>query len=173
MNEDRNQSTAEGRDYDRVPDDPAAVERAIEDDDHVLNPEDLQYPELVFEEGDIDDDGGFDLAEDLTYEEMGRWLSDLQDALKTHDLAVESPDGHVRFGVGPKDVRVQFDPDENGRGEIAVTFTLKAATMFVADDPEKPKVGARGGRGFVPIEQLTTDRERFRCYNWIEDHLDP
>ncbi|SIQ83085.1 hypothetical protein SAMN05421858_0541 [Haladaptatus litoreus] len=39
--------------------------------------------------------------------------------------------------------------------------------MFVTNDPDQPKAGARGGKRFIPIETLTTDRETFRCYNWM------
>lgn len=165
-------------DDDRVPDDPGAVEAAIEADDHALSPEDLAYPTLSFEEGSVGDTGGFDLSRDLDREAMADWLEDLADALRTHDLAVESPDGHVRLGVSPEGVDARFDPGESGEdgpgpGDLAVSFRFRAAPMFVADDPSKTAVGARGGKGFVPVEQLTTDREQFRCYNWIEDPTDP
>lgn len=144
-----------------------------EEDDHVLPPDDLQYPEFVFDEGDVGERGSFDLERHLGREEMIQWLDELGGGLTSHDIAVESPDGHVRFGVSPKAVAMRFDPDENFRGELEVTFRLNAKAMFVADDPTKPKVGARGGRGFIPIQMLTSDKEVFRCYSWIDDPADP
>ncbi|WP_458186123.1 hypothetical protein [Haladaptatus sp. NG-WS-4] len=147
-------------------------EESSDDGDHALPLEDLQYPEFVFEEGDIDADGSFDLETDLGREEMADWLSDLAGGMASHDVAVESPDGYVTFGVGASGVRMSFDPGEDGVGDFEVTFELRAKPMFVADDPDEPKVGARGGTGFVPIEMLTTDRETFRCYNWMGDSDD-
>ncbi|WP_327051599.1 hypothetical protein [Halomicrococcus gelatinilyticus] len=137
-------------------------------DDHG-SPEDMEYPEFVFESGSVDEDGGFDLATELDREAMAGWLEDLAGGLRSHDVAVESPDGYVTFGVGASDVEMSFDPGEDGVGVLSVTFELPAKPMFVADDPDQPKVGARGGRGFVPVEMLTTDRETFRCYNWVDD----
>ncbi|WP_458189999.1 hypothetical protein [Haladaptatus sp. NG-WS-4] len=144
-----------------------------EEDDHVLPSEDLQYPEFAFEEGNVGDRGEFDLSRSLSREEMIQWLDDIGGGLTSHDIAVESPDGHVRFGVSPEDVEMRFDPDENYRGDLEITFRLNAKAMFVADDPTKQKVGARGGRGFVPIQMLTSDKEVFRCYSWIDDPGDP
>lgn len=146
---------------------------SIEPDDDALPPEDLVYPTFSFESGAVDADGGFDLSQSTDRETLAAWLADLAGAMASHDVAVESPDGHVRFGVGAGDVAMSFDPDDAHRGDLEVTITLPAKAMFVADDPEKRAVGARGGRGFVPIEALTTDRESFRCYNWIENPLDP
>ena len=163
--------------------DPTAEERedaeameddeTTEEDDHALAPDDLQYPEFDFEEGDVGDRGGFDLETALGRDEMVAWLEDLSGGLTSHDVAVESPDGHVRFGVGPKAVEMSFDPDEECRGELEITFRLNAKAMFVAADPTKPKVGARGGSGFVPVEMLTEDRDVYRCYSWIDDPTDP
>jgi hypothetical protein len=153
--------------------DPDDIETILEEDDHVLDPEDLQYPEFVFDEGEISDRGGFNLHTKLSYGKMTEMLEDLSNGLTTHDIAVETPDGHVTFGVGPKDVRMQFDPDERFQGEFKITFTLNAKAMFVADDPTKTKAGARGGKGFIPLAMLTSDREIFRCYNWIDDPDDP
>lgn len=144
-----------------------------EEDDHVLPSEDLQYPEFVFEEGNVGDRGEFDLSRSLSREEMIQWLEDIGGGLTSHDIAVETPDGHVRFGVSPKDVEMRFDPDEDFRGDLEITFRLNAKAMFVADDPTKQKVGARGGRGFVPIQMLTSDKKIFRCYNWIDDPDNP
>ncbi|WP_323676490.1 hypothetical protein [Halorubellus sp. PRR65] len=145
----------------------------LEPGDHALPPDDLVYPTFAFDDGSVDADGAFDLSRDVDRETLSSWLSDLAGAMASHDVAVESPDGHVRFGVGAKDVAMSFDPDDDHSGDLEVTVTLNAKAMFVADDPEKPAVGARGGRGFVPIEALTTDREEFRCYNWIDDPEDP
>ena len=144
-----------------------------EEDDHVLPSADLQYPEFVFEDGDVSERGAFDLGQSLSREEMIQWLDDVSGGLTSHDVAVESPDGHVRFGVSPKAVEMRFDPDENFRGDLEITFRLNAKAMFVADDPTKQKVGARGGRGFIPIQMLTSDKEVFRCYSWIDDPADP
>lgn len=142
-------------------------------DDHALDPEDLQYPEFVFEEGEIDDRGGFDLERELSREELREWLEDLAGGLGSHDVAVESPDGYVTFGVGAGSVELAFEPGEDLVGELEFTVRLKAKPMFVADDPTLPKVGARGGKGFVPLELLTSEKDIFRCYGWIDDPTDP
>ena len=146
-----------------------------DDHDHGLPPEDLQYPEFVFESGDIDDRGGFDLRADLDREELRAWLSDLAGGLASHDVAVQSPDGYVTLGVAPEEMAMRFDPDEDCVGEFEVTVKMRAKSMFVADDPDGEKVGARGGKGFVPVEMLDSDAdaEEFRCYNWIDDPTDP
>lgn len=148
---------------------------ADDGDDHALDLDDLQYPEFVFEGGDIGARGGFDLSRDCSREELQSLLRDLAGGLSSHDVAVESPDGHVRLGVAPQGVSMRFDPDEEFTGEFEVTVRLRAKAMFVNDDPSKTKVGARGGRGFVPVEMLTSDRDpsEFRCYNWIDDPTDP
>lgn len=147
----------------------------IEPAENALPPEKLNYPEFVFDEGDVDADGGFDLSQGLDREGLVTWLRDLADGLESHDIAVESPDGHVTFGVGAGDVRMAFDPDETHRGTLSVHFDLKAKAMFVADDPTKRKVGARGGVGFIPLSMLTDDRDpaSYRCYSWIDDPTDP
>lgn len=143
-------------------------------DDHGLPPEDLQYPEFVFESGEVGDDGSFDLETDLGREELREWVEDLAGGLASHDVAVESPEGYVTLGVAPEGARMSFDPGEDGIGDFEVTVEMRAKAMFVADDPEGEKVGARGGTGFIPIEMLTSDEdEEFRCYNWIEDPTDP
>jgi hypothetical protein len=144
-----------------------------ESEDHSLPEEALQYPTFSFEEGAVSDRGGFDLSKELDREEVQAWLEDLAGGLASHDVAVESPEGYVSFGVGPGDVEMRFDPDEEFRGELEVTFRLNAKAMFVADDPDQPKMGARGGRGFIPLEMLTGDREVYRCYSWIDDPTDP
>ncbi|WP_276299915.1 hypothetical protein [Halorussus lipolyticus] len=150
-------------------------DHAEEDHDHGLPPEDLQYPEFVFEEGEIADDGGFDLQTDLDREELREWVEDLAGGLASHDIAVESPEGYVTLGVAPEGAEMSFDPDDEGVGDFEVTLQMRAKAMFVADDPEGEKVGARGGKGFVPIEALTgeADSDEFRCYNWIDDPTDP
>lgn len=140
---------------------------------HALPEEKLNYPEFVFEDGEIGDSGAFELSQGLSREEMAAWLRDLADGLESHDIAVESPDGHVTFGVGSDEVSMAFEPDKNYRGTLSVTFDLKSKAMFVADDPTKPKAGARGGKGFIPLSMLTSDQETFRCYNWIDDPTDP
>lgn len=144
-----------------------------EDGDHTLPEEKLQYPTFTFDEGEVSEQGGFDLSRELDRAAMRAWLEDLAGGLASHDVAVESPDGYVSFGVGPGDVEMRFDPDEQFRGELEVTFRLPAKAMFVSGDPDQPKVGARGGRGFIPVEMLTEDRDVYRCYNWIDDPSDP
>lgn len=147
--------------------------RDLEPDPDAMDHDELVYPTFAFEDGDVAADGTFDLDRDLDRDGMREWLAELAGGLGTHDVAVESPDGHVRLGVGAGSVEMAFDPDDDHRGELEVTLRLPAKAMFVADDPEKPAVGARGGRGFVPVEMLTEDREEYRCYNWIDDPLDP
>lgn len=143
-------------------------------DDHALAPEDLQYPEFVFEAGEIAEDGSFDLDADLDREQLREWVADLEGGLASHDVAVESPEGYVTLGVAPEGARLSFDPGESGVGEFEFTVEMRAKAMFVADDPDGEKAGARGGTGFVPIEALTEGGgEEFRCYNWIEDPTDP
>ena len=144
------------------------------DHDHGLPPEDLQYPEYVFESGEIAEDGSFDLQADLDREELREWVEDLAGGLASHDVAVESPDGYVTLGVAPEGARMRFDPGEDGVGDFEVTFEMRAKAMFVADDPDGEKVGARGGKGFIPIEALTEGgSEEFRCYNWIDEPTNP
>ncbi|PSP54968.1 hypothetical protein BRC82_08240 [Halobacteriales archaeon QS_1_67_19] len=143
-------------------------------DDRALPPADLQYPEYVFDEGEIDDDGSFELRADLDREELREWVEDLAGGLASHDVAVESPDGYVTLGVAPDGASLEFDPDESGVGAFEFTVEMRAKAMFVADDPDGEKVGARGGKGFVPIEALTGNGDgALRCYNWIDDPTDP
>lgn len=170
--DDREESEAADEQDSESPDE-AATESEAEASDHALPEEKLNYPEFVFDEGTVDENGAFDLSQGLSREEMVEWLRDLADGLESHDIAVESPDGHVTFGVGADDVSMAFDPDENHRGTLSVTFDLKSKAMFVAADPTKAKAGARGGKGFIPLSMLTSDRETFRCYNWIDDPTDP
>jgi hypothetical protein len=142
--------------------------------DHALPLEDLQYPEYVFESGEIAADGSFTLEADLDREELREWVEDLAGGLASHDVAVESPDGYVTLGVAPEGVSMSFDPDESGVGDFEFSVEMRAKAMFVADDPDGEKVGARGSKGFIPIEALTEgDSEEFRCYNWIDEPTDP
>lgn len=140
--------------------------------EHALPPEDLAYPTLHFEDGDIDADGSFALATALDYDDMAAWAEGLAGALTSHDLGVSTPDGLVTFGVAPEGVDAAFTADDDHRGTLKVTFRLSAKTMMVTDDPADA-VGARGDMGFVPLSMLTDDREQYRCYNWIDDPTDP
>ncbi|NHX36737.1 MULTISPECIES: hypothetical protein [Halolamina] len=106
------------------------------------------------------------------YDEMADIAEDLAGALASHDLGVETPDGVLTLGIGPQEVDASFEPDENHRGELEITFRLSAKAMYVADGDETT-VGARGGKGFVPVSMLTSDRELYRCYNWIDDPEEP
>lgn len=156
-------------DLPEVPEDPDA---AVAEDDHVLPLEGLQYPTFEFEEGTVDEDGRFDLERDLDREEMREWLEELAGGLRSHDVAVEGPDGRVTLGVAPEGAEMQFDPGETHVGEFEVTLKLRAKAMVV-NDSDDPKVGARGGKGFVPLAMLTADQDQpFRCYNWIQDPTD-
>lgn len=149
-----------------VPEDPAA---AVADDDHALPPEDLQYPTLELDDGSVAADGTASGSAALDREAMTALLADLAGGLTSHDVAVEAPDRRVTLGVAPEGVDVSFDPGEGGTGPLEVTFRLRAGTMTVQDADERP-VGARGGRGFVPLAMLTGDRDPgdFRCYNWVD-----
>lgn len=143
-----------------------------DDPGHALSMEDLNYPTFEFDEGSIDKNGSFDLSRGTDYDEMADLATDLADALGSHDLGVSTPAGFLTFGVGPKEVEANFSPDENNRGELEITFRLSAKAMFVADDDETA-VGSRGEKGFVPLSMLTSDRELYRCYNWIDDPEEP
>lgn len=143
-----------------------------DDPGHVVPEADLQYPTIEFDEGEVADDGGFDLSQPMGRDDMADVAEALAGALGSHDLGVETPDGFVTFGVGPGDVDVSFDPDEDHRGDLEVTFSLSAKAMFVAD-ADTPKVGSRGGKGFVPLSTLTGEQELTRCYNWISDPENP
>ncbi|UPW02163.1 hypothetical protein M0R88_08725 [Halorussus gelatinilyticus] len=162
-------------DSDATEADSESSETPEDDHGHGLPPEDLQYPEFVFEEGEVGPDGSFDLAADLDRDKLREWVEDLAGGLASHDVAVESPEGYVTLGVAPEGVSTSFDPDESGVGAFEFTVEMRAKAMFVADDPDGEKVGARGGKGFIPIEMLTGDgdAEEFRCYNWMDDSSDP
>ena len=152
-----------------VPEDP---EEAVAEDDHALPLEGLQYPTFEFEEGSVGEDGSFDLEANLDREEMREWLEEFAGGLGSHDVAVEGPDGRVILGVAPEGAQMGFDPGENHVGEFEVTFKLRAKAMVV-NDPDDPKVGARGGKGFIPLAMLTDDEDKpYRCYNWIDDPTD-
>lgn len=152
------------------PDVPEDAESAVEADDHALPLDDLQYPEFAVEGGSVDADGGFDLSADLDREAMRAWLTDLADGLTSHDVGVEGEDRRVILGVAPEAGELSFDPGADHTGEFEVTFRLRAKAMTV-QDADDPKVGARGGKGFVPLAMLDPERdpEEFRCYNWISD----
>lgn len=151
------------------------VDDSIPDGDdpgHALPEEDLHYPTIEFDEGAVDADGAFDLSKETDREAMGAVATALADALTSHDLGIETPNGFTTLGIAPEDVEVSFDPDEEHRGELAFTFRLSAKSMFVAD-ADTEKVGSRGGQGFVPLEMLTGDRDVYRCYSWVDDPSDP
>ena len=151
---------------------PESAEVAVAADDHALPLEDLQYPEFTFDEGSVDSDGGFDLRQELDREEMEEWLSSVAGGLTSHDVGVESPDGRVILGVAPQAASFTFDPGEDYVGDFEVSFELRAKAMVV-NESDDPKVGARGGKGFIPLAMLTDDEDKsYRCYNWIADPSD-
>ena len=137
--------------------------------DHVLAPEDLQYPTVSIPDGRVSPEG-VSGHRDLDAEEMLDWLDALSGAVTSHDIAVEGPDRRATFGIAPATVDLSFDPDEDHRGRLEVTLSFEAKALTYEPASARP-TGARGGRGFVPLEMLTTDREpsSFRCYNWIDD----
>lgn len=143
-----------------------------DDPGHSLPEADLQYPTIEFEEGEIDDDGSFDLSKETDREEMSEVAEAIAGALASHDLGVEADEGFTTFGVGPQAVEMSFDADENHRGELEITLRLSAKEMFV-DDGESERVGSRGDAGFVPVSMLTDDDGVFRCYSWIDDPDSP
>jgi hypothetical protein len=143
-----------------------------DDTDHTLSEGDLQYPTIEFDDGRVAPDGSLDLAKDTDREEMGEVARAIADALSSHDLGVRTPEGATTFGVGPGSVELSFDPDDDHRGEVELTFRLPAKAMFVDDGSGDP-VGARGGEGFVPLSMLTDDEGTFRCYSWIDDPESP
>lgn len=143
-----------------------------DDADHELPEDELNYPTLEFEDGNVAADGSFDLSRTTDYDEMGEWATALAGALGSHDLGVSTPEGFVTFGVAPRGVDATFEPGENHRGELELTFRLSAKAMLVADaEDELP--GARGDSGFVPLSTLTDEEELLRCYNWIDDPENP
>lgn len=161
---------SDDNDHASVPEDGAISEG--DDPGHSLPENDLNYPTLTFDDGDIAEDGTFDLSTATDHDEMAEIAEDLAGALASHDLGVASPEGFVAFGVGPQHVGVTFDPDDDNRGDLEVTFRLSAKAMLIADD-ERNEVGSRGDQGFVPLSMLTDDRDHYRCYNWIDDPEDP
>lgn len=138
----------------------------IEPSDDALPSDHLRYPEFAVGDG-VAADGSVAAERDLTREELCAWLSDLGDGVVSHDVAVEGDDHRATFGVAPDGVAVSFEPDENYRGTLEFTFRFRARAMDVAD-ADAPKVGARGGRGFIPFAMLAEDADpaKFRCYNW-------
>lgn len=155
---------------DGAPDDDT-LDDAGEDVRAALPEADLQYPTIEFEDGEIDPDGGFDLTKSTDWGEMSDVATDLAGALSSHDLGVETPERFTTLGVAPESVEMSFDPDADQGGELEVTFRLSAKTMVLGGD-SKERVGARGGKGFVPLSVLTDDEGR-RCYGWIDDPGDP
>lgn len=143
-----------------------------DDPGHALSKEDLDYPTFEFDEGSVEADGSFDLDRETDYDEMAELAESLADALASHDLGVETPEGFLTLGIGPSEVEAAFESGENHRGELEITFRLSAKAMFVADGDETT-VGSRGKTGFVPLSMLTSDRELHRCYNWIDDPENP
>ncbi|MFP8956061.1 hypothetical protein ACLI4Y_04980 [Natrialbaceae archaeon A-CW3] len=141
---------------------------------HVLPDEKLVYPEFEFDDGNMAENGGFDLEQSLGREEMRAWLEELSGGLASHDVGVSTPGDAAIFGVGGGDVSMSFEPDENHTGTLEITFSLKAKLMTFSDDPDERQAGARGGEGFIPLEMLTGEKEpkSFRCYNWIRDPVD-
>jgi hypothetical protein len=148
------------------------TEATEKDTAHVLPDDDLDYPTLAFESGEVEPDGSFDLAQEMDREEMRDWADGLAGALGSHDLGVSTPDGFVTFGVAPEGVETTFEADEDHRGTLEVTFRLSGKAMFVADGSETV-VGSRGDTGFVPLSMLSDDRDLYRCYSWIDDPEDP
>lgn len=161
-------STTNGTNQSDRPPVPESPEMIAETDDHVLALEDLRYPEFEFDSGSIAADGSFDLWAELDRERMHDWLTNLADGLVSHDIAVETADKRVTLGVAPEGINCSFDPGTENTGSVTFTIELsgKAMTVQNADDP---KVGARGGRGFIPKAMLTEADGPYRCYNWIED----
>lgn len=154
------------RDGDGTADEPADIEPA----ENALSAEDLQYPE--FDAGDgVGPDGSLAFSRDLDRDGMATWLEDLAGGLASHDLAFDGDTYRAAFGVAPDGVDVRFEPDDDHRGTIELTLRLDAMVMDVAD-ADLPKVGARGGRGFIPLAMLTDDPDRtYHCYNWIDNPL--
>lgn len=157
---------------DCTPEPPAddTADATIQPDPAALDADELRYPEFDFPDGSVARDGRFDLVRDRDHEEMAEWLRDLAGALDSHDLAVEGSDRRATLGVGPDEVEMAFDPDGDHRGTFEVTVRFRAKLMDCVD-ADAPKVGARGGSGFVPLAMLIGDRNpaQFRCYNWIDD----
>lgn len=87
-----------------------------DDPGHSLPESDLNYPTLTFDDGEIAEDGAFDLSTSTDHDEMAEIAEDLAGALASHDLGVAAPEGFVTFGVGPQRVDVTFDPDDDDRG---------------------------------------------------------
>lgn len=148
------------------------AESTDKDTDHVLPEEELSYPTLSFENGEIGTDGSFDLSEERDRSEMSDWAEAVAGALGSHDLGVSTPDGVVTFGVAPDSVDATFEADEDNRGTLEVTFRLSGKAMFVADGNDEV-VGSRGDTGFVPLSMLSEDEGLYRCYSWIDDPEDP
>ena len=137
--------------------------------DHVLAPEDLCYPTVSIPDGRVSPEG-VSGHRDLDAQAMVDLLEALSGAVTSHDLAVEGPDRRATFGIAPAAVDLSFDPDEDHRGRLELTLSFEAKVLNYEHASARP-TGARGGRGFIPLEMLATDRDpaAFRCYNWIDD----
>lgn len=156
-------------------DEPAVLDANLPEGDdpgHSLPDADLHYPTIEFENGEVASNGALALSKETNRDEMGSVATALAGALASHDLGIATPDGFTTFGIAPQGVEMSFEPDENHRGDLEITFRLSAKTMFVADDDDA-KVGSRGGKGFVPLSMLTEDRDLYRCYSWIDDPENP
>ncbi|MFC7096616.1 hypothetical protein [Halobaculum marinum] len=141
----------------------------IAPDPDALPAEALRYPELDTDDG-VAADGTLDADVELDAESAAAWLRDLADAVESHDLGVAGDDYRGVYGIGPRGATVSFDPDADHRGELTVSFRFAAKTMTV-EAADAPQVGARGGRGFIPLAMLDDDRDadEFRCYNWVDE----
>jgi len=139
-------------------------------DEHILPPEELRYPSIEFESGQVDPTTGIDLSVGLDRSGLQAFLRDLDDALSSHDLCLVGPDRRVTFGLGTGSVDVTFDPDEDHLGTLEFTIKLRAKALEYAERDTR-EVGARGGLGFIPRAMLTGDIDpgEARCYNWIDD----
>lgn len=147
----------------------ASVSDDLEPDPDALPAEALSYPDLDVGDG-VGADGSVDATVELDFDSAAEWLHELADAVGSHDLGFTGDSYRGIYGVGPREVSVSFDPDADHTGELEVSFRFGARTMQV-DDADAPKVGARGGKGFIPLAMLTGDREtdQYLCYNWVEE----
>lgn len=141
---------------------------------HVLPDEKLNYPTFSFAEGAIDADGSVYLEQTLGRDDLVTWLDELGGGLESHEVAVDDGNAMAVFGLGAGPISMSFDPDDGMRGTLEITVKLSAKLISRSDNPEEPIAGARGGRGFIPVEMLTEGPEAnlYRCWNWIDDPLD-
>lgn len=143
-------------------------------EDHVLADEQLSYPTFDFESGEIGEDGTTDLETTLGRDELVAWLDELGDGLESHEIALDDGQAMAVFALGAGSVSMDFEPDESMRGTLEITVELSSKLIARSDNPDEPIAGARGGRGFIPVEMLTEGPEAnlYRCWNWIDDPLD-